>query len=190
MPLSDQGLDEARQAADRLSQHMVAPIASFEASPLRRAQQTASIIGQAIGQQANSSDSLADWNTGRMAGKLVKDVLPLMQHYVSNVYETPPNGEPIANYLARFVPAMKAKVNSPGVHVVVGHARGSSILEGIGSPIGGVGGDVDQAFMLAKPKLKPGGIMIIPPDWNIQIDNGSQQPQSNTSRTSAKRLSS
>lgn len=180
VPLSPQGLDEAHQAAERLARHLVAPVDTFEASPLRRAQQTAEIVSQRIGMPSQPQPALADWNTGYMAGQLVKDVLPSMQYHVNNIHAVPRDGEPISDYLERFVPYVKAAAASPGVHLVVGHARGSSILEGIADPLGGVGGDVAHKFLLQRPNLKPGGIMIVPADWNIKIDNGGERASTAT----------
>lgn len=171
MPLDATGQKEAGIAAENLRRFLPQAPDSFEASPLYRAQQTANIISQKLNIFSKPQPALADWNTGKLAGELVKDVLPRLQDLVIHIHEPAPGGEPLSAYLGRFVPHIKAKVSAPGVHLVVGHARGSSIIEGLASPVAGVGADIDHEFLLAKPKLKPGGVMIIPANWNVKIHN-------------------
>ena len=171
VPLSPEGHKQAQKAGMRLAQQLPGPPNSFVTSDLHRAMQTAAHISQSIGVQAKPDQNIRDWNTGDLAGEKVTEVLPKLKDLVHHPDEPAPGGEPLNTYLSRFVPEMKKKVNDPGIHLVVGHARGSAILEGIASPVGGKGVDIDKKFLLERPQLQPGGIMIIGKDWNPKIDN-------------------
>lgn len=172
MPLAPRGVQQVHESATRLAQVLGgAPIQSATVSDLRRALQSADILTQHLGFTFQPNSNLRDWNTGDLAGQKVTDVLPQLQHFIQNPQKSTPNGEPLQNYLDRFVPDVKEKVNAPGIHVVVGHARGATILEGIASPVGGVGGDVDPRFLLERPQVQPGGILVINPHWKTMISN-------------------
>jgi probable phosphoglycerate mutase len=167
IPLTPEGVQSAHAVGKELS---LKPD-TFTTSDLVRAQQTADIIGEHLGMPATPDLRLRDWNTGSLAGQKVADVLPAIKGLIAHPTEPAPGGEPIQDYLDRFIPAMREKVAAPGVHLVIGHARGSAIMEGIASPEGGVGGDVDQKFLHDRPNLQPGGVMTIDPQWGIKMKN-------------------
>ncbi len=65
-PLSEQGQQQAALVAERLLHFR--PIAALYTSPLRRAAQTAAIIGQRLGLEPIPHDELRELNMGRMDG--------------------------------------------------------------------------------------------------------------------------
>jgi broad specificity phosphatase PhoE len=134
--------------------------------------QTAQILGKHLGMQATPESAIRDWNTGIYAGQKVEDVLKIIQGFIMSPEDVVPGGESFNTYLRRFEPAMRKRVASPGIHLVVGHARGASVLQGIASPVGGVGRGIDPQLLLEKPDVKPGGVMIITPEWKTKVING------------------
>ena len=171
VPLTATGEDQAKQAGMRLNKLLMVAPKTFETSDLPRAMQTASIIGRHMGLTATPNTNLRDWNTGTLAGQNVDDVLPQLKHLMDHPDEPAPGGEPLNAYLDRFDPAMREKIAAPGMHLVVGHARGASLLEGMASPVGGVGDKIDPAFLVPRSRVKPGGILIINKDWHTTVDN-------------------
>lgn len=171
VPLAAKGILQAKATAKTLTQMLPGKPATFTASDLNRAQQTAGIVGKALDLQAQPDSRIRDWNTGDLAGQKVEDVLPLLKGLIKTPDVAAPNGEPLNAYLQRFVPTMREKVAAPGIHLVVGHARGSVILEGIASEVGGKGGEIDPKFLLERPQLQPGGVMIVTPNWDVKIHN-------------------
>lgn len=164
VPLTPEGRQQAKDAGQQLKG--IRPD-TFSSSDLPRAMETAQIVGKAIGKAPAPDTNIRDWHTGDLAGKKFVDVKDHLMHLVDNPDEPAPNGESLNTYLNRFVPAMRSRITDPGLHVVVGHARGASILEGIASPVGGVGGDIDKAFLKARPNTQPGEILQVPPTWDV-----------------------
>lgn len=175
MPLSELGQQQAQETATRLAHILPADPDSFRASDLPRALQTAHIISGALGVPFTPDANVRDWNTGQMAGKKVEDMLPTLQYFIKNPDEPAPGGEAVNDYRSRFEPLMRELVASPGVHLVVGHARGATVLEGIASDEGGKGGDIPTHFLLDRPNVQPGGVLIINRNWDTQVDNPSQK---------------
>lgn len=176
VPLSDLGRSQAKETAGRLAKMLPTPT-SFSHSDLHRANQTAGIVKSALQDAPDPTPDprIRDWNTGDLAGQKVEDVLPQLQYFIKHPDEAPPNGEPLNTYRQRFEPFMRDLVASNGIHLVVGHARGATILEGIADPEGGKGGDVPIRFLLERPRVQPGGILMIGHDWNPKIDNPKQK---------------
>jgi broad specificity phosphatase PhoE len=175
VPLSELGQQQATTTARRLAQILPVQPDTFVASDLHRAHQTAQIVGSALGQTPEPDPRVRDWNTGKLAGQKVDDVLPLIKELIKNPDDPAPGGEALNQYLDRFVPTMREKVASPGVHLVVGHARGATILEGIADDVGGKGGDINPRFLLERPRVQPGGVLIIDKNWNTKVDNPEQE---------------
>ena len=167
VPLTPKGERQAHAVAAKIS---LRPD-TFQTSDLHRAKQTATIVGQHLGMTPTLDSNVRDWNTGALAGKKVLEVLPQLQHLIDHPQESAPQGEPFQTYLDRFVPAMKTLVTSPGTHLVVGHARGGAILDGLASRVGGVGDQVDPAMVKEKPRVQPGGVMLIDPQWHVKVKN-------------------
>lgn len=175
VPLAPKGEEQAQTTATRLAQILPSDPTTFRASDLHRTLQTAQIISDKLGVPFTPDSHVRDWNTGDMAGKKVDDMLPTMQALIKNPDVPAPGGESVNDYRQRFEPLMRQLVAAPGVHLVVGHARGSVILDGIADPEGGKGGDVPVRFLLDRPRLQPGGVMIVNHNWDVKIDNPEEK---------------
>ena len=91
VPLTADGRDEARKAAEELKDKGVSVIWS---SDLVRAKETAGIIGQILGITPKFSDKLRPWNLGKFAGESVKEIQPQLVDYAHNRPDEPvPDGE-------------------------------------------------------------------------------------------------
>ena len=182
VPLSPKGEEQAKYTAQRLLTLLPGPPTTARASDLNRTLQTKDIVGSTLGIDIQPDPRVRDWNTGDMAGQKVTDVLPEMKRLIQNPDEPAPGGESINDYRARFEPLMRELVASPGVHLVVGHARGATLLQGAADPEGGKGGDIPISFLLNRPTVKPGGVLIINDKWDTTVDN----PPDDTSDTKDK----
>jgi broad specificity phosphatase PhoE len=175
IPLSPQGVKEGQDTGMRLARGLSGPPTTFRTSDLNRTQQMAAIVGKSLGVQATADSNIRDWNTGKLAGQKVSDALPTLKYLINNPNEPAPGGESMNDYRQRFEPLMRQLIAAPGVHVVVGHGRGASLLEGIADPEGGVGQAAPIKFLLERPKVKPGGILMINDRWGTSIDNPAEQ---------------
>jgi len=174
VPLTPKGEQSANRAGQRL--RGLEPN-TFATSDLHRAAQSAHIIGQQIGQPPDPDPALRDWNTGDLAGRKFEDVKETIFHLIDHPDKSAPGGESINEYLTRFIPAMRTKVEDPGVHLVVGHARGGMVLQGIASPEGGVGQDLDKQFLKTRPNFSPGDMLTFQPTWKMKVLNGHQDQE-------------
>lgn len=176
-----EGIRQAHEAAHRLP-----PLryATFRSSDLPRAAHTAQIVGDILHQPPVLDAHIRDWNTGDLAGQKVVDVVKDLKKLIDHPEKEAPHGEALRTYLNRFVPLMRELVASPQMHLVVGHARGSTILEGIADPVGGVGGGINPEFLFLRPHVHPGGILTIDRYWQTSIDNPPGEPRLGESQPS------
>ena len=78
LPLTRRGREDAAAAGEQLKDYDVAALFS---SDLRRARQSAQIIGEKIGVKPSANPKLRPWNVGELAGKLVSDIREEMDFY-------------------------------------------------------------------------------------------------------------
>lgn len=178
VPLSSAGIEQAQHIGQMLRAQDIRPD-TFSESDLSRARQTGHIIGQYVGMQPMLDPMLRTLNVGRLEG-LPKDaeMLATLRHYVTNPNDRIPGGETVNEALSRFVPTVKQHVMDPRINLVVSHGWGASVLEGLWSPEGGVGGKIDQKAMLREPKLKPGKVLVILPNWeHYELDGEDMAKQ-------------
>lgn len=167
-PLNHEGIQQAHQAGQLLAG--LHPD-SFHTSDIPRAHQTAQIVGKYIGHAPVSTSALRTWNSGSLAGKKYADAQDQVKYYLDHPNIPVPGGESIDAYLERFLGFIKPLVQDDKQHLIVGHSRGAGSLQGVASPVGGVGQQVDRAFMQNKPEIHPGGMLVIHPSWALQIHN-------------------
>lgn len=101
---------------------------TFASSDLPRAMESARIIGKHIGMDPTPDPAIRDWNTGRLAGKKFSAVKDIIFDLIDHPDKPAPGGESLNSYLNRFVPAMRKRAADTSTHLVVGHARGATIL--------------------------------------------------------------
>lgn len=173
IPLSNEGKKEAFDTAERLKQ---LPIRSnnLYSSPLKRALQTATPISSETGSTIIPTNSLKDWNIGEFEGKNVKDVLPLVHHFLDNPSLTVPNGESYSSFYDRVQPFLKNLVESDQPHIAVTHNRITTLLKALSKTTGKY---PDLNTLKRKGPIDPGGIMAIHPDWSINILHGKSSQE-------------
>lgn len=159
VPLTPKGVKQAQDAGDNLKG---VPFASFSTSDLPRAVETAGHITKSVGQPATPTINLRDWNTGDLAGQKFEDVKDELFHYIDHPDESPSNGEPLNAYLKRFVPYVSSLVESPDTHLVVGHARGTQVLQALAANNGNW---ISPKPLKEKPITDPGQTLIVAPNW-------------------------
>ncbi|MEM5709648.1 histidine phosphatase family protein, partial [Elizabethkingia meningoseptica] len=106
VPLSDEGRQEARDAAGALKPLGIERLLT---SDLSRAKETAQIIGKAIGVPAPApSTDFRPWNLGDFQGKKTADMLPEMRRLITDAPDEPvPGGESFNSYKSRFLSALR-----------------------------------------------------------------------------------
>jgi probable phosphoglycerate mutase len=114
VPLNENGRAQARLAASRLAGH---GIASIVASCLGRAQETARIVGDALGLEFTVEPDLQETAFGVQEGQKMG---PWYDDWVAGTY-TPEGGETFADLRARVVPAVNRCLLRPSPVLIVAH---------------------------------------------------------------------
>jgi broad specificity phosphatase PhoE len=100
VPLDEQGLREAEETAQRLSQY---PVERIYSSDLYRARQTAEAIAKATAAPILPASDLRPWNVGSLAGQRVKDILPILRQLEVDPSLSAPEGEPFDQFCNRYL---------------------------------------------------------------------------------------
>src|ERR1700730_11081047 len=99
VPLTDVGREEAVGAAEQLTRVGVEVIVT---SDLSRAEETAQIIGQAVGIKPSITDKLRPWDLGDLTGQPTSEVLADIARYVTQAPDdNVPGGESFNSFKAR-----------------------------------------------------------------------------------------
>jgi probable phosphoglycerate mutase len=99
------GINHHGAAQSRHAAEMLAPlgIAFLASSDLKRAMQTATIIGEKLGMPPQQDFALRDWNVGIYIGQSVKEFLPHVKKFEYEMPDTPiPKGEAYRTFYERF----------------------------------------------------------------------------------------
>jgi len=119
IPLTLEGRADAERAGERLKSQNVGHLVS---SDLRRARETAHIIGEKVGKEPAVNKALRPWNVGEMAGKRIEDIRDELQHYQNNPGDAPPGGESFRSFYERWekelLELLKKAEAEPGKTVV------------------------------------------------------------------------
>lgn len=160
IPLSPEGIQESHQTAQFLAR-LKLPIQSFQTSPLKRALQTAAIVGQALGHPPQPTDALKDWNVGVLAGKSVMDTLPIVHKYLTHPDIVPPQGEAYQTFRQRVEPLLVQLIADAGTHLVVSHNRVMTLLSAIAHQ--------NDKLLLQRGPVEPGGVVVVKPDRSLHV---------------------
>jgi len=114
VPLNANGRAQAQASAGRLAGR---GIVSIVASPLGRAQETARIVGAALGLTVETETDLRETAFGAQEGLKMG---PWYDDWVAGTY-TPAGGETFAALRARVVPAVNRALTRPGPVLIVAH---------------------------------------------------------------------
>jgi len=100
IPLTEDGLELARKAGEKLKNSGIAGIIS---SPLDRALHTAHAVSAATGVPVSVDHNLLPWHLGEFTGKSVAESIPQLQRYLKGpgIHEAVPGGESLADFLRR-----------------------------------------------------------------------------------------
>lgn len=156
--LTERGIAQARAAAARLESYEVASIVS---SPLRRAMQTARIVGDVLGLDVAVDDDLVETDFGEWEGLTfaeVRDRWPReMQSWLEDASVAPPGGESFATTFARVASVRERLVRDRAGQrlVVVSHVTPikAMVREALNA----------QAHVLYRIHLDPASLSMI--DW-------------------------
>ena len=123
-PLSELGILQARSLARRLEQE--SPPAAIVSSPLRRARDTAEIIGDRCGLPVALDERLIEICHGPWQGELEADVARRWPDLYKQWHESPalvrfPDGESLADVESRFESFMTDALSMPSPLVVCTH---------------------------------------------------------------------
>lgn len=133
VPLDADGLKVAHGAAQALKPFGITHIVS---SDLRRAAQTAHIIGSKLGAQVAVTPRLRPWDSGSLSGMPYSEVGDTLKKFQEETPDTPlPGGEPYNEFLNRWRKALPelldlAKANNNRVAAVV-HSRNILALDAV-----------------------------------------------------------
>ncbi len=123
--LAEQGLEQARTAAERLSK--LTKVDAIYASPLERTRETAAPIGKALGLPVKADRGLLEADFGDWTGRELKDLMKLPEW--GTVQRAPstfrfPSGESVLEMQTRIVGALdRLRERHPGgVVIAVSHA--------------------------------------------------------------------
>ncbi len=114
VPLNAEGLAQARAAAGVFAGR---GITAIRCSPLRRAHDTAMIVGETLGVPVEVVTDLREANFGVQEGKPMGDWFTLW----SSGETSPEGGESFADLCVRAVATMNAVLATPGLVLVVAH---------------------------------------------------------------------
>jgi 2,3-bisphosphoglycerate-dependent phosphoglycerate mutase len=124
VPLDEQGLREAEETAQHVAKY---PVAQIYTSDLLRARQTAAAVVAATGAPVFSTLNLRPWNVGRLAGRRVAEILPILQRLERDPSLPAPGGESFLHFYERYTLALQElmKIATRAKHniVVVTHVR-------------------------------------------------------------------
>jgi len=155
LALTHEGKADARRAGQELKSHNVGHLVS---SDLRRARQTAEIIGEQIGVKPEVNEGLRPWNVGRLAGKRVEDIREEMEHYQHHPTDVVPEGESFNDFYERWERELMALLKRAESHpdkavVALTHVR--NLLT---APHILAGDDRGPIKVIGKPHPAPGTI--------------------------------
>lgn len=125
LPLDDQGMKEAAETADRLTNY---PVEAIYSSDLRRARQTAEVLRRRTqAPRVTNTKELRPWNLGVFCGQRVFDILPFLNLLNQHPDLAAPSGESFyqfyGRYSRRLTQLMNLALQSSKCIVAVTHVR-------------------------------------------------------------------
>jgi len=138
--LTQSGRFAARKAAKQLKDKKIAKI---YVSPLKRARETASIIGKATGAPIEVRKELLPWDIGNMSGAKSSAVSPVLDFFSSRPNRPIPGGEAKSAMLGRYKTLVDSLRKEKEAIVIVGHSQHT-----LGLDYATKGGDVAKVKMI------------------------------------------
>lgn len=170
IPLNDTGRQQAAVTAQKLAGLKISHI---DCSDLSRTCETAAIIHRQHPEvKLNKNPALRPWDMGELNGKSIKDVIPVMLHYIEHENEKMPGScETFKEFQIRCLGTIKQHQEEALQHpergpiVLVAHSRNTRVFEGWI-----LAGCRDVDVINKKPLLEkeevvePGHFMVV--EWN------------------------
>lgn len=157
-PLNADGLDDA----DRLAYYFSdIPVVRLTSSPMRRAMQTARVIGQETGVAVHQDPNWQPWHLGEWAGQASAPLVPKMLQAIQTD-QPPPGGEPFSDFRARVTDGLRRAQaqaqHADGNVVVVTHVRNVRlVLDLLRQPKAGP--DELENVARTDDPVEPGGVV-------------------------------
>jgi alpha-ribazole phosphatase len=174
IPLDEQGLREAEETAQRLSQY---PVTHIYSSDLYRAQQTANAVVKATMAPIVHTSDLRPWNVGTLAGQRVQDILPILRQLELDPSQRAPEGESFLQFCDRYSRKLEELLDiadrAEGCIVAVTHVRNL-----LAAPTLLRGGN--KSLIPVKGGPKTGSLVWVEKNgegWNLRVDEAPEQVQ-------------
>ena len=171
VPLDDQGLREAEETAQRLSQY---PVEQIYSSDLYRARQTADAVVKATLAPILHTPDLRPWNVGTLAGQRVQDILPILQQLELDPSLPAPGGESFLQFCDRYSRKLEELIDiasrSETCIVAVTHVRNL-----LAAPTLLRGGDKSRIPVTGGPKT--GSLVWVEKNgdgWDLRVDEAPE----------------
>lgn len=165
--LNQVGRETAAGTAHELSKIPMARDASTVwSSDIPRALQMAHVVAHTLGLSVTPTTELRTLDTGRLVGEPEKMAKPLINHFLERPDLEIPEGESVNTFGTRVAPFLKEKVESPEPHIAATHSKVALLATSLAKSRGR---SFDFNDLKEKSPLKPGGIMLIHPDWTVHI---------------------
>ena len=170
LPLSEQGLQEAAETAERLAEY---PVETIFSSDLRRARQTAEVLRRRTrAPRVITTKELRPWNLGVFCGQRVFDILPFLNLLNQHPDVAAPSGESFyqfyGRYSQRLAELMNIALQTAKCVVAVTHVRNVLATQTIIEH-----GDRDRVPVRGGP---PTGTLVIVEKqdgiWRMKTDSG------------------
>ena len=124
VPLDKQGLQEAVEIAEKVSDF---PVTAIYSSDLKRARQTAEMVRQATRASVTTTEELRPWNLGIFGGQLLREIIPFLNVLNERPDLPAPDGESFHQFYARYSKRLTEMLSlaeqSRGYVVAVTHVR-------------------------------------------------------------------
>lgn len=136
-PLNERGRAQSRAAAEVLSDSSAS---ALYASDLRRAVETASIIGARVGLPVQTHAGLGEYNFGHLEGATTAEALArwkaLLWRWRTDPSAKPPGGESAIEFTRRVAAALQEITDRHQSETVIVVAHGGSLSVGLGFLVG------------------------------------------------------
>lgn len=125
---------EGRQQARKLGKYATnLGLDEIHSSDLKRAAQTADVIGNITGVAVKKSGDYRPWNLGDFAGHSSKDVIPKLKPFMKDPSKPVDGGESFNDFTDRFLPALEKLLTAAQNGKMVGlvtHSRNIELAQG------------------------------------------------------------
>lgn len=164
IPLTDKGRKEGRKIADTVADF---PVQRLYTSDLKRATETAKLVGDRVDEKPIRLHMLRPWNVGKYSGRLWTEVKKEMERLETvDPDQTPPGGESFRSFKHRWLTALKAILSesalepSNGFILCVTHTRNLRValawLEA-----GADREEVDNEVLTSDTEIATGGGLVL-----------------------------